>query len=753
MFHLAPLITDLAVILFSAGIITLLFRRLRQPLVLGYIVAGFLVGPHLGLLPFNMDMNSVQTWSDIGVIFLLFALGLDFSFKKILKTGGSAVITACTVIFCMILLGIIIGLSFHWHRVDCIFLGGMLAMSSTTIIYKAFNDMGIRQQKFAGLVLSILVFEDILAIALMVILSTVAIKSSSKGTELLFCLGKLIFFLVLWIIIGIYLLPSFLRRAKSNLNDETLLIISLGLCLCMVYIATKVGFSPAFGAFIMGNILGETSEQEKIAKLVKPVKDLFGAIFFVSVGMMVDPAMLAQYAIPIIVITFTVIIGQSLFGTFGTLLSGQPLKTAVQCGFSLTQIGEFAFIIASLGENLKVTSSFLYPIVVAVSVITTFTTPYMIRLAVPTYNKLEKILPDSWIAFFNRYSSGSQTINPENNWHKLLFAITKIVIVYSIIIIAVILLSFQFITPLLRNALPGIWGSLASTLITLVCISPFVRAIMIKKNHSDELQALWNDKDMNRGPLVSLVVLKFIYAMLFVMYVISSLLNTDLGVALGIAIIISFVMVYSQRLKKQSIRIEKKFLKNLNFKDEQEKYIGKKKPSYAHLLVSRDIHMTDCTLPADSSWAGKTLSELSLGKKYKIHVASILRGSLRINIPNGKEHLFPDDEMQVIGSDEDLEHFDKEMKRTMPGIIDETTIEKSDMQLKQLIVHYDSMLLGHTLRECDIRNRFKCLIVAIDRGEDSLLIPDANDTFIEDDIIWIVGEEQNIYQVAKELIY
>ena len=579
MFHLAPLITDLAVILFSAGIITLLFKRLKQPLVLGYIVAGFLVGPHLGLLPFHMDMNSVQTWSDIGVIFLLFALGLDFSFKKILKTGGSAVITACTVIFCMILLGIIIGLSFHWQRVDCIFLGGMLAMSSTTIIYKAFNDMGIRQQKFAGLVLSILVFEDILAIALMVILSTVAIKSNSKGTELLFCLGKLIFFLILWIIIGIYLLPSFLRRAKSNLNDETLLIISLGLCLCMVYIATEVGFSPAFGAFIMGNILGETTEQEKIAKLVKPVKDLFGAIFFVSVGMMVDPAMLAQYAIPIIVITFTVIIGQSLFGTFGTLLSGQPLKTAVQCGFSLTQIGEFAFIIASLGENLKVTSSFLYPIVVAVSVITTFTTPYMIKLAIPTYNKLEKILPDSWIAFFNRYSSGSQTINPENNWRKLLFAIAKIVIVYSIIIIAIILLSFQFITPLLRNALPGIWGSLASTLITLVCISPFVRAIMIKKNHSEELQTLWNDKDLNRGPLVSIIVLKFIYAMLFVMYVISSLLNTDLGVALGIAIIISFIMVYSQHLKKQSIRIEKKFLKNLNFKDEQEKYIGKKKPS------------------------------------------------------------------------------------------------------------------------------------------------------------------------------
>ena len=433
MSHLAPLIADLALILISASLMTLLFKKLKQPLVLGYVVAGFLASPHLSFTPSVMDTANIQTWADIGVIFLLFALGLEFSFKKIVKVGGPAIIAACTIIFCMILVGVAVGTSFGWKRMDCIFLGGMIAMSSTTIIYKAFDDLGILKKQFTGLVLSVLILEDILAIVLMVMLSTMAVSNNFEGTEMLESVAKLLFFLILWFVVGIYLIPELLKRCRKLMSDETMLIVSLGLCFGMVVIAAHTGFSAAFGAFIMGSILAETLEAEHIEQLVKPVKDLFGAIFFVSVGMMVDPGMIVEYAIPILVITLAVIVGQSLFGTLGVLLSGQPLKTAMQCGFSLTQIGEFAFIIASLGVSLNVTSHFLYPIMVAVSVITTFLTPYMIRLAEPASNFVDAHMPKRWKGFLDRYTSGSRAVNHDSLWKRLIVSLVRITVVYSIV--------------------------------------------------------------------------------------------------------------------------------------------------------------------------------------------------------------------------------------------------------------------------------------------------------------------------------
>lgn len=474
MSQLPTLIADLALILICAGIMTLLFKKLKQPLVLGYVVAGFLASPHMPFTPSVMDSANIKTWADIGVIFLLFALGLEFSFKKIVKVGGSAIIAACTIIFCMILLGIGVGMSFGWHRMDSLFLGGMIAMSSTTIIYKAFDDLGLRKKQFTGLVLSILILEDILAIVLMVMLSTMAVSHNFEGTEMLESIGKLLFFLILWFVVGIYLIPEFLKRCRKLMGEETLLIVSLALCFGMVVMAANTGFSAAFGAFIMGSILAETIEAESIDRLVKPVKDLFGAIFFVSVGMMVDPAMIVEYAIPIIVITLAVILGQAIFGTFGVILSGKPLKTAMQCGFSLTQIGEFAFIIASLGVSLHVTSDFLYPIVVAVSVITTFLTPYMIRLAEPASTFVDAHLPESWRKFLMRYSSGSQTaLNHENLWKKLLIAMVRITVVYSIVSISIIALSFRFVVPFFKENLPHFWASLLGAVFVILCIAPF----------------------------------------------------------------------------------------------------------------------------------------------------------------------------------------------------------------------------------------------------------------------------------------
>ncbi|WP_291584582.1 cation:proton antiporter [Bacteroides sp.] len=748
MSNLPTLIADLALILLCAGTMTLLFKKLKQPLVLGYVVAGFLASPHMPYTPSVMDTANIKTWADIGVIFLLFALGLEFSFKKIVKVGGTAVIAACTIIFCMILLGAGVGMSFGWQRMDCIFLGGMIAMSSTTIIYKAFDDLGLRKKQFTGLVLSILILEDILAIVLMVMLSTMAVSNNFEGTEMLESIGKLLFFLILWFVVGIYLIPEFLKRCRKLMSEETLLIVSLALCFGMVVIAANTGFSAAFGAFIMGSILAETIEAESIDRLVKPVKDLFGAIFFVSVGMMVDPAMIGEYALPILVITVAVILGQALFGTFGVVLAGQPLKTAMQCGFSLTQIGEFAFIIASLGVALHVTSDFLYPIVVAVSVITTFLTPYMIRLAEPASNFVDRHLPESWRNFLTRYSSGSQTLNHENLWRKLLFAMARIVVVYSIVSISVIALSFRFVVPFFRENLPVFWGSLLGAAFTILCISPFLRAIMVKKNHSVEFITLWDARRANRAPLVSTIVLRMVVAVLFVMFIIARLFKSSIGLIIGVAILLVVLMVLSRQLKKRSILIERKFFQNLRSRDVRAEYMGEKKPEYAGRLLSRDLHLADFEIPGESLWAGKTLLELNLGKKYGVHVVSILRGKRRINIPGGSIRLFPMDKIQVIGTDEQLNVFGEEMSRG--SYVDSDVFEKSEMTLKQFMVDSDCAFLGKTLRESGIRDKHHCLIVGVERGEEMLMTPDVNAPFEEGDVLWVVGEKEDVYQLVGQ---
>ena len=747
MSQLTPLISDLALILICAGIMTLIFKKLKQPLVLGYIVAGFICTPHFKFTPSVVDSASIHIWSEIGVIFLLFASGLEFSFKKLMKVGGSAVISACTIIFCMILVGVVVGWTFGWNRMDCIYLGGMLAMSSTTIIYKAFDDMGLRQQRFAGLVLSILILEDILAIVLMVMLSTMAVSQNFEGGEMVYSILKLLFFLILWFVVGIYGIPLFLKRVRKLMSDETLLIVSLALCFGMVYLAALVGFSPAFGAFIMGSILSETIESEHIGKLVSPVKDLFGAIFFVSVGMMVDPAMIVEYKYQILVIVLAVLLGQTIFGTTGVLLSGQPLKTAMQCGFSLTQIGEFAFIIASLGVSLKVTSHFLYPIVVAVSVITTFLTPYMIRLAVPAYNVIDKYMPSRWRRLLDRYSSGASVANHSNNWKKLVIAIIRIVLIYAVLSIAVTALFLHFIVPLATDMLGDLWGRILGAALTIAAIAPFLRAMIMKKNRSEEFKSLWSDSRFNHAPLISIILLRIVIAIGFIVFIIENLFRASAALMVGIAIIVVCAMILSRFLKKQSIVLERTFVRNLHYKEIQQEYLGEKQPEYAGRLLDRDLHLSDFLIPAESAWAGKTLRELDLGKKYDVHVASIIRGKHRLNIPDGNTCIFPNDLIQVIGTDEQLSLFASVAEKAIHTYDDED-FGKHEMKLKQFVVAKDSPFVGHSIIECGIRNKYHCLVVGIESaGEDVLRTPQVHMPLKEDDVVWVVGEEDDLNQL------
>ncbi|MGV3594808.1 MAG: cation:proton antiporter, partial [Sediminibacterium sp.] len=480
MAHLPVLIKDLALILGAAGIITIFFKKLKQPVVLGYIIAGLLVGPNFKLFPTIGDVEGIKIWAEIGVVFLLFALGLEFSFKKLVKVGGSAAITGITELSFMMMLGYGMGQVLGWSNMDSMFLGGIIAISSTTIIFRAFDELGLKTKQFSSLVIGVLVIEDLVAILLMVLLSTVAVSQQFEGTQMFLSIGKLLFFLCLWFLMGIFLLPTFFKKVSRFLNSETLLVLSLALCLGMVVLADQVGFSAALGAFIMGSILAETTQAHKIEHLITSVKDLFGAIFFVSVGMLIDPQILVDYAVPVLILTLSVILGKTIFVASGALLAGRPLKQAVQAGTSMSQIGEFSFIIATLGVSLNVTSSYLYPIAVGVSVITTFTTPYMIKLAEPLYQFLLKVLPEKWIRGLEKYSSSSQIIESESNWKRLLNFYIQIIILNGVIMIALSLLVAYFLEPFLQKSIAdSLSAKIIAALIGLIVMAPFIWALTV----------------------------------------------------------------------------------------------------------------------------------------------------------------------------------------------------------------------------------------------------------------------------------
>ena len=747
MASLPELVKDLALILIVASIVTLIFKKLRQPLVLGYIVAGFIVSPHMPLTMSVLDKENIHTWADIGVMFLLFSLGLDFSIKKILKMGISPFISAIIIVFSMMMLGMGVGHAFSWSKMDCIFLGGMMAMSSTTIIYKAFDDMGLRQQRFAGLVMSVLILEDILAIVMMVMLSAIASGNNPDGEQMLGSLFKIGFFLILWFVVGLFAIPTFLRHTRKLMSSETMLIVALGLCCAMAWVSSSVGFSSAFGAFVMGSILAETIEADKIIRLVEPVKNLFGAIFFVSVGMLVDPNILISYALPIAILVIAILAGQGIFGTLGFMLSGQPLKTAMRCGFSMAQIGEFAFIIASLGLSLGVISEFLYPVVVAVSVITTFLTPYMIRAAEPAYTILEKRLPKRWIRRLNHLGAEHHASPDEQSlWKRLLRKMILNTVIYAILILAITAVMLSFFLPFARHLLPHWWANGSCGVLTLLLIAPFMRALVMKNNHSDEFRALWIENRMNRLPLTFTVLARIAIAVAFLFYICNYLARFANAIVITLALTAIALMILSRGLKQRSIRLERLFIKNLNSREIQAEVTGKRKPRFEGHLLDRDIHISEFTVPENSSWAGQSLGQIEFRNRFGVHVSSILRGYQRLNIPGGDCILFPGDQLQVIGNDEQLTQFGLTLDfETIP---EDEHIEEREMKLQKFVISSKSKLIGTDLQNSGIRDQYNCMVVGIEEGQKHLTIVNPSHVFQAGDIVWMVGEKESLAAVT-----
>ena len=700
---IAPLISDLAIILVAAGCSTLVFKGLRQPVILGYIVAGVLAGPSVSFIPTVSDASSIRVWADIGVIFLLFAMGLEFSFRKLLSVGGTAVTAAVTIVAGMMFVGYGTGMSLGFSHMSSIFLGGMLSMSSTAIVFKAFDDMGLRGQRFTGVVLGILVVEDLVGVVLMVLLSTLAVSKQFEGAEMLGSILKLGAFLIFWSLLGIYLIPTLLKRLQRLLNDETLLIVTLGLCLGMVMIAVKAGFSAALGAFVMGSLLAETVAAERITRLVEPVKN-FGAIFFVSVGMMIEPALLVRYAGPIVLLTVVVLAGQATFATLGVLVSGQPLRVAVQSGFSLTQVGEFAFIIATLGTTLHVTDDYLYPVIVAVSVVTTFLTPYMMRAADPACDYLERHLPAKWQRSLARYASGAGPESRHNTWLRLLRRMMLPGALYLVFCIFAEAAFLRYAAPWIEARIPGRTGAAVSLAAILAVLAPILLVVLRQGNRSPEFRQLWNDSKFNRGPLVSLILIKCLLCIGILMTVVASLFDTASGMGFAVSLALLTGIVFSKRLRRRSFEMEERLRENFGGDD------------------TADFR-----------------------RRYGVTVVAIRRGERRLQLPDGHTMLFPYDRLTVVGTDEEFRIFHR--------VLDEQRSERkrrreektaTALRIGSYTLPARSALDGTTLGEAEVRRRASALVLGIERPEGPVTNPSAGERLRAGDVVWAVGDPQRM---------
>jgi CPA2 family monovalent cation:H+ antiporter-2 len=727
-----------------AGIFSLLFKWLKQPVVLAYIVAGIVVS---FFIKEEMEQENIETWAEIGIIFLLFGLGLEFSFKKLMKVGTTAIVATLFIVVSMIGLGFLTGICFGWSHITSLFLGAMLCMSSTMIIIKVFEDLHLTNRNFAGIVLGILIIEDLVAVLLMVLLSTIAVSKNFEGAEMLYSLFKLVAFLLFWFILGTYLIPTFLRKMKRFLNDETILIISMALCIGMVFLATKAGFSSALGAFIMGSILAETIDSERIEKLIMPIKNFFGAIFFVSVGMMIQVASLGEYILPILIISLVVIGGQVLFASGGVLLSGQNLKTAISSGFSLSQIGEFSYIIGTLGLSLGVIEESLYQIIVSASVITIFTTPFMMKLADPAYRFLEKKLPRKWQDFLNKDSSVARPVNQDTLWKKLLKDMSTLVLLYYFICIMIVYFSLKYGLPFIAGWLPGIKGNLLAAVIILSAIAPFLRAIIIKKGRSIEFLRLWRNNKVNRGPLIFTIIIRVFLCAGLIMYLLLNLFHTNFVIAFTLALIILMIFAASRNLKKRTILLERRFKENLN---EKEKYRESKAPvtkGFVNHVLERDLHLADFAIQPYYSIVGKSLKELNFRQFFGVNIVTIQRGDIRINIPKGDERIYPDDHIVVLGTDKQMELFQQRLEEKRMKYANMEEKQSPEVQMKQIQIESGSHLIGKSIRTSGIQEKFGCLLIGIERDNFSRLNPELDLVLEENDIIWLIGENRKILSI------
>lgn len=733
-----PLFLDLAIILVTAGVTTVIFKWLKQPLVLGYLVAGFFIGPYFPWFPAITDDANIHVWSDIGIVFLMFALGLEFSVKKLKKVGSTGAITALTELLLMFTVGNTVGHLLGWSQMDCIFLGCMLSISSTTIIIKSFDDLRMKQQKFTGTVTAVLVVEDLIAVLLLVVLSTVSVSKSFDGGKLVVSLVKLVFFLVVWFTFGIYLIPTFLKWMRRYMTEETLCVVAVGLCFVMVVMASYAGFSTALGAFVMGAILSETIEADVIHRIITPIKNLFGAVFFVSVGMLVNPQILVQYWMPIVVIALAVILLKSLSATMGVLLSGKNLKTAMQSGFCFCQIGEFSFIIAGLGLSFAVINPDIYPIIVSVSVVTTFVTPYMIKASLPVYDWLFPRIPLRIRESLDRYSSSSRSSGHEQSIKRFLRKQLAGILLYSVILAALALLSASWLKPLINamfvddNGSPLFWGSLLGALITLTIMAPFLWAVLVKNVNRERIRRMLEVYNHSQVVVIPVLLFRCFIALSFVGYVLATWFHMAAGLAVVLAIFAIFVLVYSRRAIGFYYRIEDRFVTNFNQRQAQHSF---RIPE----SLERSFYMERMTVSPYSRFVGVSLQQSQFRQRYGVNVVSIERAGVVYDLPEKEMLMMPLDRLTVIGGEEQLAAFRAVMEVEPDMLIHDHS--DNELNIYRLEVKPNNPVSGICIKDSQFQSRYRSMIIAIERGDCYMLNPAADTRFAVGDVVWFVSPQ------------
>ncbi len=728
--HLPVLIQDLAIILMTAGIASLICRWLKQPVILGYVMSGILVGPHTSFTATVNDIESVKVWGEIGVIFVLFSLGLEFSFRRLIHVGGTAVITAATETSLLMVFGMFAGFLLGWQRMDSIFLGGMICISSTMIIVKVFEELGLKNKKFAQLVLGVLIVEDLVAVLLLVMLSTVALTRQLVGAELGIAALRLGFFIVLWFVVGLFVLPGLMRLLRKYFTHENSLIFSVGLCLMMVLIATQAGFSPALGAFVMGSLLAETSEGARIEHVMHPLRHFFGAIFFVSVGILFDPKVLVEMWPVIFALTALLVAGKTVAVSVGALLAGQSLKTAVQAGLSMTQIGEFSFIIASLGLSLGVISDRLYPIAVSVSLLSACLTPFVLKRAGSFHSFLEKYLPSTVQAALERYHGALEA----HQGNRLVPALFRAYLPIVIINVVLILATTGIIKTLILPQIQYVFGHSAAVRLLGVAINllfclPFFWGLCLRRPRKQ-----WRERAVRytwlRWVELIFALVRICLGLFLFLIVVAQYLSwqTLSGVTVGVFLVAGILFYsYGGPIYRS---LEKRFFGQLGkFEDHVEE------PP----LLPWDTQLSTLNVSPESPVCGLSIERLGLKESFGVMIAAIDRGHKRILAPRAGDFIFPGDKLSVVGADADVERF-----KNLIETSEEPDRTDVPLMLRSIVLEKHAKVCGVRIRDSGLRDQVEGLLVGLERQGYKQLNPPADLRLEAGDRLWIVGDPDKI---------
>ena len=748
------LITDLAIMLSTAAVVTIVFKKLRIPTILGYILAGFLIGPNF---PMFLDIGSkasIETWSEIGVVIILFHIGLEFDFHKIADIGSTAIVSALVKMAGVLFVGYGFGLALGLSVMNSVFLGVMLSISSTVVIQKCLEEMDLAKEKFAGLVMGSLVMEDVIAVFMMVILTTMSVSRGGDTGSIALHLFLMLTYLIIWLVLGIYFVPTFLDRVMGLMSDEMLTLLSLGFCFLMALLAQAIGFSMELGAFLAGSFFAGTKYVGRVEHVTAGIKDMFGAIFFLSVGMLVNPAIIAERWTSIVPIAVIAVVAKLIFATIGMTLSGQDIETAVRGGVALAPIGEFSFIIASLGISLGVMEEYLYPVIVAASILTIVFTPVMIRNSDRIVSLVTSLIPAKLRRKIDAYTSDDQDAEEHTSEWKIVLKDTFLKIaIYGSIMLVTVVAGCRLLQPLLA----GPAGDRASRIIVTVII--YAVMILFARPYlgmrSVAFTQLWMDRLSNRPPLVVLVILKFGIMMAIAAAPLIMLFNIR-GLFLLLAPAAIFLITRSDFIATYYLQLEKRFLANLNQKTMEERG-GSRDTSH---WLEEDYSIFSGIVRERASYAGRSIQDLAWGRNEAVYVVKIKRGDKRMTMPPARTTLQTGDKVYVIGDRQSLETFRKTIGtaetteiRTLKEFLDGAyPDEEHALACAAIKVRGTEQDVGKPIRKSGINAKTRCMILGIERGGYATTMPDANMLIEEGDILWIVGANADVSRIASHSV-